>query len=64
MRYDDRLIGDLENAVGPGLVRLLGNRGATTRIDSGTRSPVAPPRPDPAQDIEVDDPSIDDSDDF
>ena len=29
VRYDDRLILDLENAVGPGLVRLLGHRGAT-----------------------------------
>ncbi|HJZ54062.1 MAG TPA: hypothetical protein VKE74_03860, partial [Gemmataceae bacterium] len=38
VRYDDRLVQDLEHAVGPGLVRLLGHRGATTRIDPS--SPV------------------------
>ena len=27
---------DLENAVGPGLVRLLGHRGATARVDGGS----------------------------
>ena len=32
VRYDDRLCLDLEGAVGPGLVRLLGHGGATTRI--------------------------------
>ncbi len=48
VRYDDRLIADLENAVGPGLVRLLGHRGATTRIDSGSPGPEASPLRGPA----------------
>src|SRR5262249_2799392 len=48
VRYDDRLVSDLENAVGPGLVRLLGHRGATTRIDPTTTSSTGQrPRNDP-----------------
>jgi DNA polymerase III subunit alpha len=45
VRYDDRLIPELEAAVGPGLVRLLGHRGATARIDiaNGSTPPSAPP---------------------
>ena len=39
IRYDDRLIPELEAAVGPGLVRLLGHRGATARIEVGTAGP-------------------------
>ena len=35
IRHDDRLFADLESAVGAGNVRLLGQRGATTRIDAG-----------------------------
>lgn len=46
IRHDDRLIAELEGAVGAGNVRLLGQRGATTRVE-----PVAalatPPEPDP-----------------
>jgi DNA polymerase-3 subunit alpha len=34
IRYDDHLVGDLEQAVGAGQVRLLGQRGATARLDS------------------------------
>jgi DNA polymerase III subunit alpha len=34
IRYDDRLIPELEAAVGPGLVRLLGNGGATARLEA------------------------------
>ncbi len=68
VRYDDRLFIDLENAVGPGLVRLLGHRGATTRIDSGTARPAASRRPElvstPASDLETDDASNEDSDDL
>jgi DNA polymerase-3 subunit alpha len=36
LRYDDRLLVDLEGVVGSGHVRLLGPRGATARLDSGT----------------------------
>jgi DNA polymerase III subunit alpha len=32
IRYDDRLLGDLEGVVGAGHVRLLGQRGATARV--------------------------------
>jgi DNA polymerase-3 subunit alpha len=40
IRHDDRLLADLEAAVGAGNVRLLGPRGATARI-----GPTTPPRP-------------------
>ncbi len=69
VRYDDRLIPDLENAVGPGLVRLLGHRGATARIDAGTAlgdgtHHRTPTRPSPAApELETDDSSGDDLDD-
>ena len=45
IRYDDRLIPELEAAVGSGLVRLLGNGGATARVDgaNGSNPPFAPP---------------------
>jgi len=40
IRYDDRLIPDLEAAVDSGNVRLLGQRGATARVESPTPAPV------------------------
>ena len=40
IRYDDQLMADLENVVGSGNVRLLGQRGATARLDS-----IAQPTP-------------------
>jgi DNA polymerase-3 subunit alpha len=45
IRYDDRLIPELEAVVGAGLVRLLGQRGATARIDiaHGSTAPSVPP---------------------
>src|SRR5262249_37486607 len=71
VRYDDRLLADLETALGPGgCVRLLGQRGATTRIDSGASSgtsqrplagTVAPPAHGP--DVEPDESALDDLDD-
>src|SRR5262249_48620657 len=71
VRYDDRLVHDLENAVGPRLVRLLGHRGATTRIETGIPAsegsrprPVAPPPAHSGPDEGLDDPSQDDLDDF
>ncbi|SIO65643.1 DNA polymerase-3 subunit alpha [Singulisphaera sp. GP187] len=33
IRHDERMLSDLEAAVGPGNVRLLGNRGATARVE-------------------------------
>ncbi len=70
VRYDDRLCLDLENAVGPGLVRLLGHGGVTTRIGGGSRVSAEPRRPDvspsfPSEtDLEPDDLSDEDSDDL
>lgn len=40
IRHDDRLLSDLEAAVGAGNVRLLGQRGATARVETAAR-----PRP-------------------
>jgi DNA polymerase-3 subunit alpha len=73
IRYDDRLVLDLEDAVGLGFVRLLGHRGATARLDAGTapasRTPsqadtasIAHPLPTP--DDEFDDTQPDDLDDL
>ncbi|GAC1467190.1 MAG: DNA polymerase III subunit alpha [Isosphaeraceae bacterium] len=36
IRYDDRLITDLEAAVGTGKVRLVGHRGATARLETSS----------------------------
>ncbi len=54
IRYDDRLIADLEAAVDAGNVRLLGQRGATARVEAPAPV-VAPPAPDPS-DLPPDDP--------
>ena len=51
LRHDDRLVADLEAAVGAGNVRLLGQGGATTRVAPAPRSAVAPA---PADDDEGD----------
>jgi DNA polymerase III subunit alpha len=45
VRYDDRLFADLEAVLGAGHVRLLGHRGATTRVES---PPVVVPIEDEA----------------
>jgi DNA polymerase-3 subunit alpha len=48
IRHDDKLLPDLEAAVGPGNVRLLGQRGATARVE-----PTPPaPRPHPVAEME------------
>jgi DNA polymerase-3 subunit alpha len=72
VRYDDRLIADLENAVGVGLVRVVGHRGATARIEAGAAAQLAGDRPaarslivrPPGPELEPDDPSQDDPDDL
>jgi DNA polymerase-3 subunit alpha len=71
VRYDERLIPDLENAVGAGLVRLLGHRGATTRVETVTPTsaslPIhsqAPPFSSGGSDLEPDDLAHDDLDDL
>jgi DNA polymerase III subunit alpha len=43
IRYDDRLVLDLEDAIGLGFVRLLGQRGATARVDGGNAPASRPP---------------------
>jgi DNA polymerase-3 subunit alpha len=71
IRYDARLITDLEDVVGQGQVRLLGQRGATARIEAGSPTVVSPrsssetvsARP-PALETELEDSPPDDSDDF
>jgi DNA polymerase III subunit alpha len=71
IRYDDRLVLDLEDVVGLGFVRLLGQRGATARLDGGAAS-VSRPRPEsangsiplPTPDEELDDTQPDDLDDL
>ncbi len=55
--HDDRLLSDLEGAVGPGNVRLLGQRGATARVES-TPPVTSHPAVDPA------DSPLDDADDL
>jgi DNA polymerase-3 subunit alpha len=63
VRYDDRLVPDLEGAVGSGLVRLLGPRGATARIDAGTSPAVdvlSQRPPAPAREARLE-PDLDDS---
>ena len=47
IRYDDRLIADLEAVVGPGNVRVRGSSGATARVDGGDTPAVRPARRPP-----------------
>jgi DNA polymerase-3 subunit alpha len=54
IRHDDRLVSDLETSLGAGSVRLLGQRGATTRVAA---SPAPPPV---AVDVADPDPELDD----
>jgi DNA polymerase-3 subunit alpha len=42
IKHDDRLVSDLEGAVGAGNVRLLGQRGATTRVEPPAPVVAAP----------------------
>ncbi len=66
IRYDERLVSDLETAAGAGNVRLLGQRGATARVDAGSACPPAQPAPEPAPapEPDLDDSQPEDSDDF
>jgi DNA polymerase-3 subunit alpha len=72
VRYDDRLIGDLEAIVGTGNVRLRGQKGATARVDTGGAPMIVNVRatPSPAlvagpasADSELDESLLDDSED-
>jgi len=71
IRYDERLVPDLEAAAGLGHVRLLGQRGATARLDGSLPSSQSPQKEDstPAQtaivaDADLDDSTTDDADDL
>src|SRR5208282_5631072 len=71
IRYDERLIPDLEEAVGLGQVRLLGQRGATARLDVSVPSSPSPPKEDPTvsrpsivAEAGLDDSTVDDPDDL
>ncbi len=46
IRYDDRLISDLESAIGDGKVRLVGPHGATARVEAVTPRPSSRTRSD------------------
>jgi len=63
IRYNERLMADMEDVVGSGNVRLLGQRGATTRVDSLSQSPIASqPTKTLAAEIEIDDTSSEEID--
>ncbi len=71
IRYDDQLVPDLEDIVGPGFVRLLGQRGATARLDGGTVAASSShyqvgtaPKPLTRTDDELDEAEPDDLDDI
>ncbi|MDR3635060.1 MAG: DNA polymerase III subunit alpha [Isosphaeraceae bacterium] len=59
IRHDDRLLPDIEGAVGAGNVRLLGQRSASARA---TVAPAAAPRRD--SDSELIEPPVDEADDL
>lgn len=59
IRHDERLVADLEGAVGSGNVRLLGQRGATARVEPVSPVPVAV-----AVQAEPDEPPPDDPEEF
>jgi DNA polymerase-3 subunit alpha len=72
IRYDDRLIPELETVVGAGHVRLLGQRGATARVEAvGSSAPgsVASASgvtavPPPSTDSDLDETADNDFDDL
>jgi DNA polymerase-3 subunit alpha len=71
VRYDERLIADLEDVIGSGSVRLLGPRSSTMRLETGTAA-VLPPLSVggveaadlSAHQTELDDTPVDDLDDL
>ncbi|QEH33192.1 DNA polymerase III subunit alpha [Aquisphaera giovannonii] len=60
VRYDNQLKSDLENVVGIGNVRLLGQRGATARVDSPPQPSASAARPAAVLVPEIDDAAQDD----
>jgi DNA polymerase III subunit alpha len=63
IRYNERLMADMEDVVGSGNVRLLGQRRATTRIDSITQTPTpSQPAKILAAETEIDDTSPEEMD--
>ena len=64
IRYDDRLIPDLEGVVGPGNVRLLGQRGATARVEPLAQPALSSQVPaSGGSEVELYDSTTDESDD-
>jgi DNA polymerase-3 subunit alpha len=64
IRYNDGLLSDLENVVGPGNVRLLGQRGATARPDSSVQSSTTCQSVAAiSSEMEIEDATIDETDD-
>jgi DNA polymerase III subunit alpha len=56
IRHDDRLVPDLEAAVGAGNVRLLGQRGATARVETAAARAAVPAPADPGPPDEPEEP--------
>jgi DNA polymerase-3 subunit alpha len=56
IRHDERLVSDLEAAVGAGNVRLLGQRGATARVEAAPARAALSDRVDPDLVDEPEDP--------
>jgi len=54
IRHDDRMLADLETALGVDNVRLIGHRGTAGRDEAGTRSAPSPDRDDEIRDAEND----------
>jgi DNA polymerase-3 subunit alpha len=64
IRYDEGLMADIENVVGSGNVRLLGQRGATARFEAITRPAVLAQRAAiVARELEIEDSSAEDMED-
>jgi DNA polymerase-3 subunit alpha len=60
IRYDERLMADIQNVVGSGNVRLLGQRRATAQIDCIAPPPVlSQPSPVSVQVLEADESAVD-----
>jgi len=63
IRYNERLMADMEDVVGSGNVRLLGQRGATARLDSIAQpTPSLQPAKILAAETEIDDTSPEEMD--
>ncbi len=64
IRYNEQLMADMEDVVGSGNVRLLGQRGATTRVESTSQiAPLTQASRLPSSESEIDEIASDEMDD-